>query len=167
MEAPAQSIAPAEHWDLRDVIANVQQGEKGVSSLDGHQLAPSSPHFSKRQSMLKERRQAMEVAILSRDFPRLAELLEEEAVELHLIAMSSRPAVFYWNSGTLEVLHTIRALRRDGVQAACTMDAGANVHVICEAEAESQVVAALRSLPAVKEIFLDRIGHGPRVEESQ
>src|SRR5262249_20303139 len=48
----ATAIAPASHWDLRDVIALVDRGEKDVSSLEGHRRARTSPHFEERQRLL-------------------------------------------------------------------------------------------------------------------
>ena len=39
----AYTIAPPEHWDLRDVIAVVSQKQKSVGSTSGHALARSSP----------------------------------------------------------------------------------------------------------------------------
>jgi len=69
-------------------------------------------------------------------------LIEEDAIELHLIAMSSSPAVYYWAPATLRVLECVRRLRSDGVEAFATMDAGANVHVICLPAAAATVGAA-------------------------
>jgi diphosphomevalonate decarboxylase len=88
-------------------------------------------------------------------------VLEEEATELHLIAMSSRPPIFYWRPGTLTVLEALRAARAEGLPAWATMDAGANVHVICQAPAEREVAALLTSLPGVVGVLLDGVGEGP------
>ena len=165
--AGARSIFPAEHWELHDVIALVETGEKSVSSLEGHRRATTSLHFPARQEHLDARREGMERALLERDFSALAPLIEEEAIELHLIAMSSRPPIFYWNPGTLEVIHRVRALRAEGVSAAFTMDAGANVHVICESSSKRDVVSALQGLASVSGIFEDHVGTGPRVEATE
>ena len=160
----AVAIAPASHWDLRDVIALVDHGEKDVSSLDGHRLAASSPHFEARQRILPQRLSIARRAIGERDLDALGPVLEEEAIELHLIAMSSKPPIFYWKPGTIQVLERLRGLRRDGLFAWATMDAGANVHVICAPQAESSVIAALTDLSGVSGVLLDGVGEGPREE---
>jgi diphosphomevalonate decarboxylase len=160
----AVSVAPASHWDLRDVIAIVDHGEKDVSSLDGHRIATSSPHFETRQRILPERLALVRRAIGERDLPALGPVLEEEAIELHLIAMSSKPPIFYWKPGTVQVLERLRGLRREGLSAWSTMDAGANVHVICAPEAEAPVIAALEGLSGVSGVLLDGVGEGPRDE---
>jgi diphosphomevalonate decarboxylase len=160
----AVAIAPASHWDLRDVIALVDHGEKDVSSLDGHRVAASSPHFDTRQRILPERLELVRRAIAERDLAALGPVLEEEAIELHLIAMSSKPPIFYWKPGTVQVLERLRAMRRDGLSAWATMDAGANVHVICTPTAEAPVIAALESLTGVSGVLLDGAGEGPHEE---
>ena len=91
----------------------------------------------------------------------LAPVVEEEALDLHLIAMSSRPPIFYWQPGTLKVLERIRQIRADGVEVCATMDAGANVHAICTAEAEDAVVESLEALEDVKTVIRDGVGQGP------
>jgi diphosphomevalonate decarboxylase len=47
------------------------------------------------------------------------------------------------------------------VLACSTIDAGANVHVICPASSEPQVAAALEAMPEVEELIRDRVGTGP------
>ena len=158
-ECHAVELAPPEHWDLRDVVVVVETEAKTVSSRAGHRIAATSPHFETRQGILPGRLAAVRDAIGSREISALGPILEEEAIELHLIAMSSRPAVFYWKPQTLTVLEAVREMRQDGIDAYSTMDAGANVHVICTAESEAEVVRRLRPLGTV---LPDGIGPGPR-----
>lgn len=163
-ESPASEIAPASHWKLCDVVTVVDAGEKDVASVDGHRRAATSPHYETRLRLLEGRLAAVRGAILARDLGALGPALEEEAIELHLVAMSSRPPVFYWKPGTLCVLEEIRGLRRNGVPAWFTMDAGANVHVICEPRSEREVVERISALPEVRSVISDGVGEGPRFE---
>ncbi len=91
-------------------------------------------------------------------------MLEEEAIDLHLITMSSHPPIFYWSPGTLAVLRAVRELRQEGLAAWATMDAGANVHVICDADSEDDVAERLEDLPAVGFVIRDGVGPGPDQE---
>lgn len=159
--APAAPIAGPDHWPLRDIIAVVETEPKAVSSLEGHQRAPGSPHYARRQTLLPERLEVVGTAIRERSLDRLGPVLEEEAVELHLIAMSSRPPIFYWRPATLAVLEAVRGLREDGVAAYFTMDAGANVHVVCEPAEAAAVVERLAALPGVRRVIRDGVGPGP------
>jgi diphosphomevalonate decarboxylase len=157
----AIQLAPAQHWDLRDVIAVVEIGPKAVPSLEGHRRALTSPYMGRRLELLPERLAKVRQAIAERDLNLLGPVLEEEAVDLHLIAMSSHPPVFYWAPGTLAVLRTVRELRQEGLSAWATMDAGANVHVICDADSEEDVADRLENLPAVGFVIQDGVGAGP------
>jgi diphosphomevalonate decarboxylase len=160
-EAHAFALAPASHWDLRDVIALVDRDPKAVPSLEGHRRAPSSPYFERRQALLPARLGAVRLAIALRDLAALGSVLEEEAIDLHLIAMSSRPAIFYWTPATLAVLAAVRRLRLEGISAWATLDAGPNVHVICDPGGEEAVAAALAAVPGVGRVLRDRVGGGP------
>jgi diphosphomevalonate decarboxylase len=76
--------------------------------------------------------------------------------------MSSQPPVYYWSPATIAVLERVRELRAEGVQAWSTMDAGANVHVICAAAEEPAVAAALETVTGVERLIRDGVGEGPR-----
>ncbi|HEX4966015.1 MAG TPA: diphosphomevalonate decarboxylase [Thermoanaerobaculia bacterium] len=157
----AKPLFDADHWELRDVIAVVEIGPKTVSSLEGHRRALTSPYYAKRQELLPERLEKVRRALRKRDLAELGPVLEEEAVDLHLIAMSSHPPVFYWSPGTIAVLRAVRELRQEGLAAWATMDAGANVHVICDPDAEDDVADRLEDLPAVGFVIRDGVGDGP------
>ncbi len=157
----AEQVADEDHWPLCDLVAIVETQAKKVSSLEGHRRATSSPYFQHRLELLPERLAAATEAIERRDFAQLGPVIEEEAIDLHLVAMSSQPPVFYWGPGTMEVLAAVRDLREDGVAAFSTMDAGANVHVICEPDNAAVVEARLHSLQSVERVLVDRVGEGP------
>lgn len=160
----ARQLFPADHWRLCDVIAVVETGAKDVSSLEGHRRAPSSPYFERRLEELPRRLDTVRRGLAERDFDLLGSTVEEEAIDLHLIAMSSRPAVYYWSPATLAVLAAVRDLRREGVAAWSTMDAGANVHVITPPENEAAVADRLGDILGVHSVYRDHVGDGPRVE---
>ncbi|MCH7666371.1 MAG: diphosphomevalonate decarboxylase [Acidobacteria bacterium] len=160
-EQAAVQIATAAHWDLRDVVAVVDSAPKAVSSRDGHRRAPSSPRFAPRLEELGARLLAVRDAIQRRDIEALGKTLETEAIDLHQVAMSSRPPIYYWKPGTLAVLWSIRSLRAEGVPVYATIDAGPNVHAICPAEFEERVAEAFGSMKEVESVLLDRVGTGP------
>jgi diphosphomevalonate decarboxylase len=164
-ETAARRIAAPEHWTLCDVIAVVETRAKEVSSLDGHRRAASSPYYPRRQELLPDRLERVRRALATRDLSLLGDTIEEEAIDLHLIAMSSRPPIFYWHPATVAVLQAVRGLRGEGVAAYSTMDAGANVHVICTPAAEHVVAERLARVPGVQELIHDRVGDGPTYQQ--
>ena len=157
----AVRVLDEDTWPLCDVVAVVETAAKKVSSRDGHRLAVTSPYFAPRLAGLGGRLERVRNALRQRDFEALGSAVEEEGIDLHLIAMSSRPPVYYWSSGTIEVLAAVRELRAEGVAAYATMDAGANVHVICQPGDESRVAARLGELGSVQRVLRDRTGGPP------
>lgn len=161
----AFQLAKAEDWPLANMIALVQTGPKETSSLDGHRRARSSPYWRTRQRRLPARLAAVRQAIEQKDFDLLGPVVEAEAIDLHCVAMTSRPPVFYWQPATLTVLEAVRRLRGDGVAAWSTMDAGANVHVICQPADADTVADCLAGIEGVERVIRDGVGHGPVQEE--
>lgn len=159
----AQQIAAVNHWDLRDLVAVVETEAKKKSSSEGHALVLTSPFFRMRQKNLIKRIREITKALKEKNFKKFGELLEEEAIELHVIAMTSKPAIFYWNKGTLEVIDKINTMREIGIQVYYTMDAGPNVHIICRSKDAKKVASRIKRLTEVKFVIINKPAIGARL----
>jgi diphosphomevalonate decarboxylase len=160
-ECYAVQVADREHWPLCDLVAITSSGAKEVSSLEGHRRASTSPYFERRQELLPARLEEVRGAIAERDFARLADTVDEESIDLHLIMMSSVPPIFYWQPATVAVLDAVRRMRRDGALVCATMDAGPNVHVLCPPAEAAAVEGVLQDVPGVERVLADRTGGPP------
>ncbi|MCS6995125.1 MAG: diphosphomevalonate decarboxylase [Anaerolineales bacterium] len=156
----AVSIAPPSHWDLADCVAVVSSGHKATGSTEGHALAPTSPLQSARVADAPRRLEICRRAILERDFGSLSAIIELDSDMMHAVMMTGQPALFYWKPATLAVMEAVRAWRRDGLQAAYTVDAGPNVHVICPQSEMDAVTTLLREIPGVTQVLRATVG-GP------
>jgi diphosphomevalonate decarboxylase len=156
----AYSIAGPEHWDLVDCVAVVATGHKPVGSTEGHALAGSSPLQSARVADTPRRLEVCRQAIQTRDFGALAEMIELDSNLMHAVMMTSQPPLFYWQPASLMIMNEVCAWRQAGLPAAYTLDAGPNVHVICEAAAAAAVRERLLNMPGVQTVFSARPG-GP------
>jgi len=160
LDSYAVSIAPPQHWELVDCITIVESAHKQTGSSEGHHLAQSSP-LQKARVLDAERRLVLcREAIQKCDFHQLAELIELDSNLLHAIAVTSTPPVFYWLPPTLVIMQEVRAWRRAGIPCAYTIDAGPNVHVICESSAAKTVKEKLKSIPGVNQVLLSGAGGG-------
>ncbi len=148
----AVSIAPPEHWDLVDVIAILSTTHKPTGSTEGHVLAATSPLQAARVKDAPRRLDICRQAILMRDFAALAEITELDSTLMHAVMMTSTPPLFYWQPETLTVIQEVRAARATGLAACTTVDAGPNVHVICEKSAAAEVVKLVGSIKGVQEV---------------
>ena len=161
----AHQMHDEDHWALRDVIAIVSAGAKRVSSSSGHRLAATSPFNAARTQCVSEWLATVRRAIAERDLSRCSgPVLEADALAMHGVMMTSAPSLLYWQPGTLEVLHAVRAWREEeGVPVYFTIDAGPNVHLICEADTAAEVERRLRGLAAVRRVLNSGPGAGPQL----
>ncbi len=162
----SQTIFPADYFDIRDVVAVVDEGKKLISSTQGHALANTSPFYKTRQSEIKAKIEAVRESLNEKNFDKLGALVESEALEFHSILLTSQPPMIAWYPGSLEVMLAVQAMRREGVKAYFTINTGFNVHVLTLPEFEDQVVARLEKLPLVKKTIRAKIGEKP-VEQEQ
>ena len=95
----AYQLYPADHWALVDIVAVVNAGEKAVSSESGHRLAMSSPFNSARISTLTSAISEVRAAIATRDLQRMGPIIEQDALAMHAVMMTSSPSLVYWQGG--------------------------------------------------------------------
>ena len=105
----------------------------------------------------------MRRAILERDFEAFGEETEQDALRMHAVALTSRPSVLYWSPETVRIMHAVRAWRAEGLRAYFTIDAGANVHVLCQGADAAAIEARLRALEGVRDLLANRPGPATRL----
>ena len=151
----AETVAPPDHWDLRDVLAVVSTEHKAVGSAEGHTLAHTSPFLEARLADLPRRLARVQEALLARDLATLGEELEAEAIALHVLAMTSRPPLLYWAPATIEIMRLCPIWRAEGLPAYFTLDAGPNVHLICEAATAPALKERLQALASAQRVLVN------------
>lgn len=138
----AYSLYPPDYWDLRDILVIIENKAKDVSSSAGHDAAPTSPLFQKRLQALPSRIARCEHALRTKDFIALGQVIEEDCLDMHRVMQTQTPPLYYWNENTKLVM---RDIKKSGLPVYFTIDAGPNVHVICEAKDEKRVVECLKN----------------------
>lgn len=162
-ESFAESIAAPDHWSLVDVIAVVSQDHKRVGSKAGHRSADTSDLQAARVSGAESRLAVCRRAVLERDFTTFAKVVELDSNLMHAVMMTSDPPLFYWLPPTLTIMEAVRGWRADGLHVCYTLDAGANVHCLCERESVDAVSAALRAISGVVDVRIASAGQGARL----
>lgn len=158
----AVSIAPPDHWDLVDVIAVLSAAHKATGSTEGHGLAGTSPFQAARVAGAPERLNVCRRALVSRDFEALAAVVEEDAVAMHAVMMTSRPPLFYWQPLTLAIIAAVPLWRSAGLPVCFTVDAGPNVHCLTPSAHVAEVEQRLRAF-GVPEVLTAGAGGPARV----
>ncbi|HVP20384.1 MAG TPA: diphosphomevalonate decarboxylase [Anaerolineaceae bacterium] len=160
----AYSIAAPNHWLLVDLIAIVQSEHKPVGSSEGHSLAWSSPLQNARVASAPGRLQTCRHAILSCDFEALASVIELDSNLMHAVMMTSTPPIFYWQGVSLTLMKLVPRWRKEGLPVCYTLDAGPNVHLICQAGAEDKVKLLLSGVAGLSQVIQATPGGPTRLE---
>lgn len=162
----AVRLAPADHWDLKVVIAVTQTSPKTISSSDGMRLSKStSPYFDAWQSSTETDFLDACDAIKTRDFSRLADVAQSSCLKMHGLMLATRPALLYWNPATIACIHATNDLRLNGIDVFFTIDAGPQIKAVCRAEHSAQVAACLAEISGVKQTLISDVGGGVVVEK--
>ena len=108
----ATSIAPADHWDLRDVVALIDVEHKTVGSTEGHAVADTSPLQAARVATATDRLAQARSAVLGRDFAALADVVERDSLMMHAVMITSSPSLMYWQPATIAIMQAVVQWRR-------------------------------------------------------
>ncbi len=161
----AYSIAPHEHWALADCIAIISASHKKTGSTEGHTLAGTSPLQVARVNDAPRRIEICRRTILERDFNSLASIVELDSDMMHAVMMTSNPALHYWLPASMEVMQSVREWREAGAFACYTVDAGANVHVLCLEKEADELAMHIRKISGVKDVLTAGVGGPARIVE--
>ena len=158
----AFQLYPAEHWALYDLVAVVSRAPKKVSSAHGHPIAATSPLNRGRIDSLGPQLEAVREAISACDLSILGPVIEQDALAMHAVMMTGSPSLLYWQGATIDIMHAVRQWRaEEGLQVYFTIDAGPNVHLLCEADDVDSVRARLQTLNVVERVIVSRPGPAP------
>jgi len=161
----AFSIADADHWDLVDCVAIVSRSHKKTGSTEGHAIAGTSPLQAARVADTPRRLDLCRSAILNRDFASFASIVELDSDIMHSVMMTSSPALHYWEPSSVRVMGAVREWRAKGLNVCYTVDAGPNVHVICQSADAQTVEKQLRNMDDVKDVLVATTGGKAEVLE--
>ena len=160
-----QLLSPND-WPLRVVIAITDKKEKAISSSKAMKLsANTSPFYS---SWVEDQNDDIKEAnsfISKKDFEGLASISEHNCMKMHSIMWTTRPSIVYWNSTTIDCMHAIRDLQRNGESVFFTIDAGPQIKAICLPENEEKIAKKLNEIKGVQSIMTSGLGSGPIIEK--
>jgi diphosphomevalonate decarboxylase len=162
----AVSIAPPEHWDIVDLVVVVSSEKKDVPTSQGQKRVSTSPFFRMRLEHMGKKIEKCKAFIKDKDFIRFGELIEEEALELHAIMLTSRPALIYWLPATVSLMKSVIKWRHEGLAVYFTVNTGQDVHVICLSKDADEVMKRLEKVQEIKRVIYNNPSPGTRLVET-
>ncbi len=117
--------------EMQDTVLLIHEGQKEISSSVGHGLMNNHPYAKTRFSEAVKNLSALIPILKAGDLEAFGEMVEHEALTLHAMMMTSRPAFILMKPATLAVIDKIWKFRKETrAHLYFTLDAGANIHLL-------------------------------------
>lgn len=165
-DAIAEPLTEVPLRDIRLLIAITSEEAKKTGSTSGMgQSRDSSPYFPAWVDGAEKDLADMREALRCGDFEKVGELSEFSCLKMHALAMSGNPGLIYWNGVTVDLMHTVRRLRAEGLNCYFTIDAGPQVKVLCRAAEIDTIAQKLEQVAGVIRVIKTGPGDGIRVSK--
>jgi len=116
---------------MHDDILIVSSGVKAVSSRAGHALMDGNPYAEPRYAQARQRLGSLLGAMEAGDLEVFGKIVEDEALTLHALMMSSNPSYMLLHPDSVAIIERVRAWRSETKHPVYfTLDAGPNVHLL-------------------------------------
>ena len=157
--------------DLNDSILIISDEEKEVSSSLGHSIFNTHPFKESRIKQANDNFVQIISAMEKGDFSTFGEILENEALTLHALMMSSYPSFLLLKPNSVSVIEKVRKFRSSNdIDLYFTIDAGPNIHLIYPESSKNTVQKfiddELKELCTNNLVIHDKIGAGLQKYES-
>jgi diphosphomevalonate decarboxylase len=127
---PVMEVHPV-FTSLRDTILIVNNKEKAVSSSEGHSRMIGHPFAEARIKQAGKNTKDLLEALKSGDKKTFIRIVENEALTLHALMMTSDSGFLLMYPDTVRIISCIQEIRKEtGLDICFTLDAGPNVHLL-------------------------------------
>ena len=165
-DAIAIQLAPENYWDIRLLIVITDTEAKEIGSTVGMQRsAETSPYYAAWVQTSQADLKDMRSAIQQKDFIKLGELAEHNCLKMHSLTMTSRPPFYYWNHATFALMKQVSELRKKGLSAFFTIDAGPQVKILCLPDDSIKIQMELKHISGIQHIIETAPGIRARIVE--
>ena len=132
---------------MKNAILIVNRGVKDVSSRGGHALMNNHPCREERPKQAYQNFKNLQQALLTGDLETFGALVEQEALNLHGMMLTSNPSYILMRPKTLSLIEEIKAFRKkSGLNLYFTMDAGPNIHLLYPSFQEIEISKVIDGL---------------------
>lgn len=164
---PIDFIPHEQFHSMRDTILLVDNSPKKVSSTAGHQLMNNHPYANARLEQASANMSRLKESLMSGDWNLFASVVENEALSLHALMMTSTPGYMLMQPGTIDIINRLSELRKQKQVKVCfTLDAGPNIHLIYPGEEQdnvNQIIEELKQFCSERKTITDKLGSGPEI----
>jgi len=143
---PVETQIHENFQNLNDAILITSSDKKKVSSSAGHGLMNRHPYANARYAQAKQNLEGLLNALETGDENLFIEIVENEALSLHALMMSSTPGFSLLNANTWKIIERIKQFReKNNLLLTFTLDAGPNVHLIYKEKDKAEIATFVAS----------------------
>jgi diphosphomevalonate decarboxylase len=163
----AEQIATADFWpEFRMIACITTSKEKKIKSRAGmSQTVKTSPMYQAWLNTVNHDIETMRKAILDKDFTTVGRTAEENCVKMHSTMITTKPSIFYWNAGTMNLIHSVMDWRDEGLESYFTIDGGPQVKIICLEKDVEEIVRRVKQFDNIEDVRVVKPGSDARVVE--
>ena len=162
----AESIDPAD-WGICTITVATDKSKKKLSSRLGMQASvQTSPFYELWPKIAEASLLDIKTAIKERDIDKIGQIAEHNALCMHSLTLSSKPAFTYFNSNTLLAMDYVKVLRKEGFTVHFTIDAGPNLVLICPETESLEIKAKFSQAFPNANLLISKAGKGIQRLES-
>jgi diphosphomevalonate decarboxylase len=150
--------------NLLDTVLIISDEEKKVSSRSGHEKMNEHAYAKIRFLVAEQNFHTMLKALKTGDLETMGLILENEALQLHAMMMTSPDAFMLMRPNTLSAIELVRDFREQTkIPLYFTLDAGPNLHLIYPDTVKAKVMTFITHelSPLTSKIIEDGRGEGP------
>lgn len=163
----AIQIKDENHWDISMLVVVVDDNKKDTGSTEGMDLTVKTcPFYPAWLETINHDLNEVRKGIINKDLEKVGLIMEHNCLKMHATMMTTIPSVIYWKPSTLEIIQKIKELRTQGINCYFTIDAGANVKILCENFEINKIKEYLKNSKNIKNIIWCKPGSAPFVLEN-
>ncbi len=160
----AVQIKDENYWDISMLVIIVDDQTKDKGSTEGMDLTvKTSPFYPAWLETINYDLNEVRKGILNKDLERVGLTMEHNCLKMHSTMLTTIPSVIYWKPATLDIIHKVKELRELGVNCYFTIDAGANVKILCENYDVNRIKEYLKPCLGIKNFIWSKSGSSPVV----
>ncbi|AVK62982.1 diphosphomevalonate decarboxylase [Lactobacillus sp. CBA3606] len=157
----AETIQDPVDWDIQMIAVVLQAHKKPISSTNGMaRVVQTSPYYAAWVKTANHDLAQMRTAIADRNLTAVGEIAETNAMRMHALNLSAKPAFNYFTADTLTTIKIVENLRARGINCYYTLDAGPNVKIICAGKDTAKITSALQTHFTAEQLIIAKPGPG-------
>lgn len=165
LDSFASQIVNENYWpDFRMIICLTSKKEKKIKSRAGMaRTVKTSPFYQGWLNTVNDDLKKVRKGIKERDFSLVGKTAEENCLKMHALMLTTKPAIIYWNSGTVELIYKVIEWRENGLECYFTIDAGPQVKILCLKKNLPEILKRVKKTAGLEGIITAKPGPGPKI----